>query len=197
MDSYNALIYNVLIAMAFFVWFAFMIIKRARNKSCIDAFETSLKDMDFEITTRVVPYDFVHVSTSHRVGTWLGMWIDYKSNKITIRNSSKVTVPRIYTFSDLLDFELFEGGKNVYRGVSVGFGPFIGWTKEYVEGLEMKIVFGGNRGTSSYKLVLFCTKPIDRVMIGGNMKKSSELYRGVQECAETMVDELRNIIQIR
>jgi hypothetical protein len=124
-------------------------------------------------------------------------WIDYGSKKIAIRASRKETEPVIFSFGNLQNYELLEGNRSVFNGLAVGFGPFsiasIRQT-DYLDSLTVRVVFADDKtGANSLSIPVFKLTKIAQAAGGSSVKTTSTSYQVCLECAQAMMDELRNI----
>lgn len=176
--------------------------KRINEESLI-IIEEYLKKNDFNWTKRIVLNDY-NVGTFSSDDVYFsrssGIWFDYETKRIAVCYPKKIKnvwderSPEIYSFLEVSDFELLEGTKTIYRGITVGYGPLaIGGvgSVDFSNGLSVRILFGGTHGVSSISipLIIPTTKR-------GKVKQDNQNYQKCMDCVRAILDELGNIIHL-
>ena len=148
-------------------------------------------------TKRIVASDFLanfyNLKEYNLYTEWyfVGIWLNYPKRLVSLRTDyntwNEVDIP----FDKIKNIEVIEDGYSETTGHVIGGVVAIGSakSKEFSQGLKIRIVTGDmTTGTHSYFLKLFDPKN------GGKYDKSSVIYKNLQECARSIVDEIENII---
>ena len=167
------------------------------RKNSLQDFENRMIDRGF--TKRLVVYDFLSdfrkrnlVRSGFTHGWTVGVWFNYKEKLIALRqdinNWKEIDIP----FDKIRKVEVVEEGYSKISGGALGYGYVaIGSakSKDISKGLLIRIITGDiSTGTQTYILKLHDPNFL------GKISKSSDLYKGIEECVRTIVDEIEYII---
>jgi hypothetical protein len=178
---------------------ALLLQKKIRGKpKKISAFEARMRNCGY--TKHVVVYDFISGVTKWKVDLsgdqyeWtVGIWLNYQKQLVALRPEKNTWKEIVVPFDKIRRVEVIENGYSKTNFSAVGYGAVtIGsaTTKEFNRGLQIRIVVGDfSTGTQSYFLKLW--DPI----FGHKFNKSDPHYKSIEECARSIVDEFKNIIQ--
>jgi len=175
------------IAGILFFFVASFIYTKKNDKSLSD-FKSKINNRNF--TKRIVVYDFLKKRMNENWYT-VGIWLDYPKQLMALRLDRNSTGLIDIPFNKIQGVEIIEDGYSITTGGGVGVGPvIIGGAKSsgISKGLQVRIVTGGINGTHPYILKLW------EPSFGAKVNKSDPLYKAIQECARSIVDECNNIM---
>jgi hypothetical protein len=184
----------------------------------IAKFESVLIKAGFQWTKCIALYDYCGAKWSWNTGNvqfklTSGLWIDYESKRIAIRNTKLKTAsgqiindwavglgkkkaeeetPEIFCFAEIQDYEVLEGTKTKITGTAFGGINAI----DYSDGLSIRIVTGGNYGMSSFQVHLLEKAGAVASMGAGKLSQDSPNYQSCLNCITAMTDELNNIMRM-
>jgi len=138
-------------------------------------------------TKRIVVYDFqswFERISSFRHWWTVGIWLNYEKQLVALRldkdSCNRIDVP----FNEIQSVEAFEDEREITK--AWGLGPFVtAKSDEICKGLQVRI----NTDTRTYYLKLW------EPLFGATIKKTSNQYSKIQECAWSIVDEIKYIIK--
>jgi len=169
------------------------VIKSQQSQRCLDVlsdFESRMKERGF--TKRIVVYDFLKNKKVSYCTYTVGAWINYQKQLVTVRIDRDTWDEIDIPFDMIQKVEIIENGVTVTSGRVGFFGGVNSQSKEVSKGLQVRIVVGDiSSGTNAYILKLF--DPLQTIW-SSPMYKSDPIYRSIQECANSIVDEINNII---
>lgn len=168
------------------------------NNKHVKDFENKMNSRGF--TKRVVAYDFLTIlpkskadKNDHQHLVTIGIWLNYQRKLVALRPDkdswNEIEIP----FDKIQSVEMTEDGYTVISGGAIGYGGFAGGSaksKEISKGLQIRIVIGDiNSGISVHIIKLY-----EPTFITQKIDKSTDYYKGLQECARSIVNELEFII---
>ena len=166
-----------------------------KNKGLSQEFDDRMKTSGF--AKNVVVFDFLKdesykraLERSNKYWWTVGIWLNYQEKLVALRldriNWNEVVIP----FDKILKITIIEDGFTETTGHIGYFGGVRATSNEMSKGLDVRIVAGDtNTGTNAYILKLYDPK------YGATLKKSDPLYRSIQECANSIFDEIELIMK--
>jgi len=154
-----------------------------------------LEQAGFNITKNIIIEDFEPENERWTAGRYqaIGLWVDYPAKRFAICPSIQDSSIHIFKFSELMDYEILEGTRSMYRGGAVGFGPLaVAFGNEITlsDDLWIRVSMGGENEAKILKIILFSA---DNTDIKRGVNTNVKFYKSRIECARAMIDEFGNI----
>ena len=126
----------------------------------------------------------------HGPNLWLpliGVFMDTKKKVFAIRSDKNETIPKVYSFSQLQDFEVSQDVREGMRGAVYSHGITIGFGGTLKGSLSMRVVFSGINGPESVTLQPAIVNSIQAKRININSRIYKQKLGQLTEIADCLL----------